>query len=114
MVPVHWFLVVVLWYPGEVVILSGLGLRAQGQLVGSAFGGFFFTNSLAIRFTREMRTPIPISPSNPAGYDIEYECNGVGNLFIFFEPLRGLWNVVATLSVLTHRCYKPRWLDGEH
>jgi hypothetical protein len=37
----------------------------------------------------ETRTPIPAAPGQPARYDYEYVRNGVGNLFMFFEPLAG-------------------------
>lgn len=38
---------------------------------------------------RETRVPLPSQPGKPLRYDTEYERNGVSNLFIFFEPLRG-------------------------
>jgi len=37
----------------------------------------------------EVRTPIPAEPGQVERYDTEYERNGVSNLFVFFEPLRG-------------------------
>ena len=36
-----------------------------------------------------MRAPIPAEPGQVERYDTEYERNGVSNLFLFFEPLRG-------------------------
>ena len=50
------------------------------------------------QLTREVRLPLPISPGNPARYDTEYERNGVGNLFIFFEPLQGWRKIAVTES----------------
>jgi hypothetical protein len=44
----------------------------------------------------ETRTPIPATPGQPARYDYEYVRNGVGNLFIFFEPLAGWRDVQVT------------------
>ncbi len=38
---------------------------------------------------KEVRTPVPGAPGQPARYDTEYERNGVSNLFMFFCPL---WN----------------------
>lgn len=37
----------------------------------------------------EMRTPIPQRPGSPAKYDYEYKRNGVCNIFMASEPLRG-------------------------
>lgn len=37
----------------------------------------------------ETRKPIPTAPGHPRRYDYEYQRNGVCNLFMFFEPLRG-------------------------
>ena len=36
---------------------------------------------------KEVRTPLPGEPGQPARYDTEYERNGVSNLFMFFSPL---------------------------
>jgi hypothetical protein len=41
------------------------------------------------QLVKETRTPLPMEPGQPARYDNEYERNGVRNLFLFFEPLRG-------------------------
>lgn len=46
------------------------------------------------QLTREVRVPLPMTPRHPARYDTEYERNGVGNIFLFFEPLQG-WRSVA-------------------
>lgn len=37
----------------------------------------------------ETRPPLPMRPGRPERYDYEYERQGVGNLFMLFEPLRG-------------------------
>ena len=44
----------------------------------------------------ETRTPIPAAPGRPERYDYEYVRNGVGNLFMFFEPLAGRREVKVT------------------
>jgi hypothetical protein len=44
----------------------------------------------------ETRTPVPVSPSQPARYDYEYKRNGVANLFMIFEPLVGKRHVKVT------------------
>ena len=48
------------------------------------------------QLVRETRTPLPPRPGAPAGYDYEYERNGVGNLFMLFAPLEGWQRVEAT------------------
>ena len=48
------------------------------------------------QLTAETRRPIPAAPGRPAGYDYEYERNGVCNLFMFFEPLVGKRHVSVT------------------
>lgn len=42
------------------------------------------------------RVPLPSAPGQVARYDYEYERNGVRNLFMFFEPLRGWRQVKVT------------------
>ena len=44
----------------------------------------------------ETRTPIPTAPGEPGREDYEYVRNGVGNLFMFFEPLAGWREVKVT------------------
>lgn len=44
----------------------------------------------------ETREPIPAAPGEPERYDYEYVRNGVGNLFMFFEPLTGWRQVTVT------------------
>lgn len=46
---------------------------------------------------KEVRQPLPMEPGKPERYDTEYERNGVSNLFIFFEPLRG-WRRIDITS----------------
>lgn len=41
------------------------------------------------QLVREVASPIPMSFGKPARYDYGYERNGVGDIFMFFEPLRG-------------------------
>jgi hypothetical protein len=38
---------------------------------------------------RDVRTPLPVQPGQPARVDYEYEREGVVNLFLFCEPLAG-------------------------
>ena len=44
----------------------------------------------------EVRSPIPAQAGQVERYDTEYERNGVSNLFMFFEPLRGWRHVEVT------------------
>ena len=44
----------------------------------------------------ETRQPLPLEPGHPLRYDYEYERQGVSNLFLFSEPLRGWRQVVVT------------------
>jgi hypothetical protein len=50
-------------------------------------------DELSKQLVGETRTPIPPAPGQPERYDYEYVRNGVGNVFIFFEPLAG-WRAV--------------------
>ncbi len=45
---------------------------------------------------KEVRTPLPVAPGQPARYDTEYERNGVSNLFMFFAPLLNWRHVKVT------------------
>ena len=54
----------------------------------------------------ETRLPLPVEPGQPARYDYEYERNGVCNLFLFSEPLRG-WRHVAVTDRRTAIDYAP-------
>jgi hypothetical protein len=53
---------------------------------------------------RETRAPLPVRPDHPARVDYEYEREGVANLFLFCEPLRG-WRWVT----VTERRTKVDW-----
>jgi len=44
----------------------------------------------------DVRKPIPAYPGQRARYDYEYKRNGVANLFMIFEPLRGKRQVKVT------------------
>ncbi len=45
---------------------------------------------------KEVQTPLPSIPGQPARYDTEYERNGVSNLFMFFCPLLNWRHVKVT------------------
>jgi|TARA_Y100000310_G_scaffold228004_1_gene230256 transposase len=44
----------------------------------------------------DIKEPLSAAPGRVARYDYEYKRNGVRNLFIFFEPLRGWRHVKVT------------------
>jgi transposase len=44
----------------------------------------------------DVRKPIAAYPGQPARYDYEYKRNGVANLFMIFEPLKGQRQVKVT------------------
>ena len=44
----------------------------------------------------DIRDPIPAQPGQPKRVDYEYRRQGVANLFMFFEPLRGQRHVKVT------------------
>lgn len=46
------------------------------------------------QLVRHTRVPLPLRTGSPAGYDYEYERNGVGTLFMMSAPLEG-WRQVA-------------------
>lgn len=50
----------------------------------------------------EVAQPIPVEPGHPERFDYEYERQGVANLFILFEPLRG-WREVKVTEHRTRR-----------
>jgi hypothetical protein len=50
----------------------------------------------------EVAQPIPVEPGHPARFDYEYERQGVANLFILFEPLRG-WRSIKVTERRTRR-----------
>lgn len=43
----------------------------------------------------EVITPIPMKPGQPVKYDYQYQREGVCNLFMFFEPLKGWRKVIV-------------------
>jgi len=45
---------------------------------------------------QEVIESLPIKPGEPVKFDSEYERNGVSNLFMIFEPLRGWRHVKVT------------------
>ncbi len=45
---------------------------------------------------KEVRTPLPVAPGEPARYDTAYERNGGSNLFLFFCPLLNWRHVKVT------------------
>ncbi len=46
----------------------------------------------------EVREPIPLQPGQPLKYDHQYRREGVCNLFMFFEPLKGGREVILRES----------------
>jgi hypothetical protein len=44
----------------------------------------------------ESRTPLTARPGQPAVYDYEYVRNGVGNVFMMFEPLASRREVLVS------------------
>ena len=44
----------------------------------------------------ETRKPIPVKPGQTKPFDCEYQVEGVGHLFRFFEPLTGWRHVEVT------------------
>jgi DDE superfamily endonuclease len=62
----------------------------------------------------EARTPLALAPGQVQCYDYEYVRNGVANLFLFVEPLRG-WRHVAVTERRTGRDWATamRWLLDE-
>ena len=62
----------------------------------------------------ETRTPIALEPGQAQRYDYEYVRNGVANLFVFVEPLRG-WRQVEVTERRTRQDWAKamRWLLDE-
>ncbi len=62
----------------------------------------------------ETRLPVPMQPGQPQRYDYEYVRNGVTNLFLFVEPLRG-WRHVEVTERRTREDWARamRWLLDE-
>ena len=53
-------------------------------------------DELSKQLTKEVRTPLPPRPGQPARFDAEYERNGVANLFLVCAPHLGWRHVKAT------------------
>lgn len=56
-------------------------------------------DEISKQLTKETQLSIPLQPGIPQRYDTEYERNGVSNIFIAFEPLKGK----RCLKVTDHR-----------
>ena len=50
------------------------------------------------QLVEEVRLPLPPEPYQSEGYDCEYKCNGVVNLFGFFELIAGWRHIEVTQS----------------
>jgi hypothetical protein len=62
----------------------------------------------------ETRTPLPAAPGQPERDDYEYQRNGVRNLFLFCEPLRGYRHLaVSTQRTMPDFAHQMRWLVDE-
>lgn len=53
-------------------------------------------DEMSKQLVSETRQPLPAQPGQPQRYDYEYRREGVCNLFIFFEPLRGWRHLKVT------------------
>ncbi len=53
-------------------------------------------DEISKQLVSETRQPLPAQPGQPQRYDYEYRREGVCNLFIFFEPLRGQRHLKVT------------------
>ena len=53
-------------------------------------------DEISKQLVSETRQPLPVQPGQPQRYDYEYRREGVCNLFIFFEPLRGWRHLEVT------------------
>jgi hypothetical protein len=53
-------------------------------------------DEISKQLVSETRQPLPAQPGQPQRYDYEYRREGVCNLFIFFEPLRGWRHLKVT------------------
>ena len=49
-----------------------------------------------VQLIGELRFPIPAKPGRKARYDYEYKRNGVANIFMIFEPLKGTRQLQVT------------------
>jgi len=53
-------------------------------------------DEISKQLVSETRQPLPAQPGQPQCYDYEYRREGVCNLFLFFEPLRGWRHLQVT------------------
>ena len=68
-------------------------------------------DELMKQLVRETRTPVPLEPGKPGRYDYEYERNGVGNVFLFSEPLQGKrWARVTECRTKIDFAHTIKWL----
>jgi hypothetical protein len=68
-------------------------------------------DELMKQLVRETRTPVPLKAGQPERYDYEYERNGVGNVFLFSEPLAGKrWTRVTESRTKIDFAEAIRWL----
>lgn len=66
------------------------------------------------QLVQEKRTPIPRKPGRPERFDYEYKRNGVRNLFLFCEPLRGWRHVAITQRrTMVDFAAQMQWLAEE-
>ncbi len=63
-------------------------------------------DELSKQLVEETRTPHPMRPGSPARYDTEYSRNGVRNVFVVTEPLRG-WRCLE----VTERRTRADWAE---
>ena len=63
-------------------------------------------DELSKQLVEETRTPHPMRPGSPARYDTEYRRNGVRNVFVVTEPLRG-WRCLE----VTERRTRADWAE---
>lgn len=59
-------------------------------------------DEMSKQLVSETRQPLPAQPGQPQRYDYEYRREGVCNLFIFFEPLRGWRHLKVTQRRTRH------------
>ncbi len=68
-------------------------------------------DELMKQLIRETRAPLPMEPGKPERYDYEYERNGVGNVFLFSDPLQGQrWTRVTEQRTRVDFAEAIRWL----
>jgi hypothetical protein len=59
------------------------------------------------QLVREVRQALPAEPGRPQRYDVEYERQGVANIFLFTEPLAG-WRCVSVTEQRTRSDWAER------